>query len=139
MRWRVALLTTIVLVGCGGEAPSGTFRGVRCASADEPGLISCREAIERAAYEAGSAGHWNADDAEARLDWYRSGRGAPRVRIWDITYHEADPLTFSGPFHPRPRPPACFEGDWGVAIDATTGEYLVEGTSGHQRRIQCPE
>ncbi len=63
--------------------------------------------------------------AEARLTIYRRSSDSPERHVWAITYHDV-----RIPAHGPPDSVNCYVGDWTVTIDAETGKYLVEGTSG---------
>jgi hypothetical protein len=69
--------------------------------------------------------------AEARLTTYRRSPDSPERRVWAITYHD-----IQIPAHGPPGSVNCYVGDWSVTIDAETGTYLVEGTSGPN--VPCP-
>jgi hypothetical protein len=134
---RVLALSTITLIACGRVDQVGSisapYRGVECRSADQDGLITCHQAIDRAAYEAGSAEDWDAGLADAKLDWWSRQPGSESIRTWSVTYHDVDI-----PLHGPPGVElTCIVGDWGIAIDATKGEYLVEGTAGDQHPVPC--
>jgi len=69
--------------------------------------------------------------AAARLTTYRRSPDSPERRVWAITYHD-----IQIPAHGPPGSVNCYVGDWSVTIDAETGTYLVEGTSGPN--VPCP-
>lgn len=130
-------MAAIALTACGRVENTGftssPYGGVECRSAEQDGLISCHEAIDRVAYEAGSAEDWDAGRADAQLDLWRRQPGSEPMRIWSVTYHDVD-IPLHGP--PDVELP-CLAGDWSIAIHATTGKYLVEGTAGDQHPVPC--
>jgi hypothetical protein len=132
---RLLVAASVMAAGCAGPAAPapGDGEGATCRSPDEPGLISCEEALQRAQEEGGPPGQYPPGGIVARLDWYRAHPKDPRVRVWAITYQHA-----VHPIHGPPgRPgPDCGVGDWDVTIDARTGEFLVEG--GSALATPCP-
>jgi hypothetical protein len=115
-------------VAGGKQRPAAESPGP-CLSEDEPGLITCQEALQRADEEEGRSG---ASGIEARLDWYSARPGEARVRVWVVTYQGVQLIPLGRPGSA----PACIVDDWDVVIDATTGDFLVAGNAG--RPQPCP-
>ncbi len=102
-----------------------------CLSEDEPGLITCEEALQRAAEEEGRPGH----EVHAELSWLSPRPGAERKRVWIVTYEDVRELGFG----PSGGTPECVIDDWRVVIDARTGAFLVAGNAGAGRPCPSPE
>jgi len=107
--------------------------GGSCLSADQPGLISCQEAIEAARQE----GSYPDEAPIARLIDYRAHPGDSPIRAWMMTYPCVKLMLHGGPVFASPRGPTY--GPWDVVIDAHTGAFKVEGTArGKQSSTPCP-
>jgi hypothetical protein len=130
------LTMAILAFRTGERSRPGTenaYRGVVCRSQDEPGLITCRQAIDRALEESGSPDDFYATEADAALDSFAIHPGEDPTRIWAITYHEAITPVFGPPGREGPR---CGVGDWRINIHARTGKYISEG--GSAMATPCP-
>ncbi len=117
-------------IGPPSSEPGDGSRQIECLSPDEPGLLTCREALQRADQEDGT----QSSVVEAKLGWYAPSRGGEGLRIWLVTYKDVQ-LLGSGPPGDG-HESNCIIDDWEVAIDARTGEFLVAGNSGEGR--PCP-
>ncbi len=108
------------LIRVGLPVPEATSGDPRCLSPDEPGLISCEQALSAA--EARTP-QYDVLEAQTRLTTSRVHPGSPQVRVWDVTYPDVE-VRLHGPNG------GCVVADWSALIDATTGRNIISGASG---------
>lgn len=132
---RLALLCalSLSLAACaphalqGREVRSRSGQASICLSKNQPRLITCDQALRRAAEYSGTPEERGASGVEASFDLYTRSPNSEPVLAWVITYKRVS-QPMSGPSPPSG--PRCVVGDWDIVIDATSGEHLVEGVSG---------
>lgn len=97
-----------------------------CESHNDPGLITCEEAVRRAVEEEGSAG---VQPTGARLSWYAVNPESEERQVWIVNLGMRQVPVLGPPGNH----PTCFIDDWEAVIDAVTGEFLVAGNAGASR------
>ena len=136
----VAIAAVIAVAGSGPEgsakstprnapstSPSNSGRPpATCLSADEPGVITCSEAIDAAWEQEGSPGI--PESVDAILTTVQLANESTERKVWVVTFRYV-------PFDPSAG--GCLMGDYAVYVDAETALFISAGTSGPSRG-PCP-